>query len=262
MGYRSENADIYAANEDGSGLVRLTQAPEFETQPTWSPDGMRIAYRRFMASDIWGWELVVMNADGTGQRVLATDPSHGREDISWTTLSWSPDSSHIAFSARADDGVQVFVAAQDGTSLTQLTHSADPYDISWEPSWSPDGRRIVFAHGGGIAMINANGSGLRVLMPPGAYYSPTWSPDGRHIAFDNSDALYMLDVDDLVLTRLTYERAVLCFVWSPDGTRIAYVAPPEENAPGALFVVDVRTREFRKVVDMDWAPFGCISWQP
>jgi dipeptidyl aminopeptidase/acylaminoacyl peptidase len=60
------NADIYAVDADGSGLVRLTDDPVADFDPSWSPDGRRIAYRH---EDERSGQIYVMNADGSRRRV-------------------------------------------------------------------------------------------------------------------------------------------------------------------------------------------------
>ena len=59
------NEDIYVVDADGSGLRRLTSHRDSEFDPTWSPDGRRIAYRR---QDEESGQIYVMNADGSRQR--------------------------------------------------------------------------------------------------------------------------------------------------------------------------------------------------
>lgn len=80
-------ADVYVMNPDGSGIRQLTSTPKFdELDPSWSPDGSKIAYYRRPegADDIKG-EIWVMNADGTGQRrvALGANPE-------WSSLQGGP----------------------------------------------------------------------------------------------------------------------------------------------------------------------------
>lgn len=92
----------------------------------------------------------------------------------------------IAFtnvSTTEPDEADICVIRTDGTGLKRLTD-----DPGWEqhPSWSPDGKRIVYDAGSSetlgndIWVVRANGSGKTKLT---SGYHPHWSPDGRHIVF-------------------------------------------------------------------------------
>ena len=68
-------------NADGSGQTRLTDSPAWDANPSWSPDGGRIAFASEREGDL---EVYVMNADGSSQTRLTDDPDG---DI---LPSWSP----------------------------------------------------------------------------------------------------------------------------------------------------------------------------
>jgi Tol biopolymer transport system component len=101
--------------------------------------------------------------------------------------------SHIAFVLSSswalgatDCCAELRVITPDGSGQRTLTRFAAMYSAS--PVWSPDGRRIAFMTAPGfseeIAVINANGSGKRILTyHPASDHGPVWSPDGRKIAF-------------------------------------------------------------------------------
>ncbi|MBS1910512.1 MAG: PD40 domain-containing protein [Bacteroidetes bacterium] len=79
--------DIYVVNADGDPKPRqLTNDDGGDSDPTWSPDGTRIAWSAY-PGDIW-----VMNADGTGAKDITTNLSN-RDD----SPSWGPDSQHLIF---------------------------------------------------------------------------------------------------------------------------------------------------------------------
>jgi len=177
----------------------------------------------------------------------------------------------LVFSAPDDAGKnQIYSMRADGSGLKQLTDMDGP---SVQPSWSPDGERIVFSSfnqhtsvGPALWVMNADGSDLRPLHdfePETERTSalngnnPRWSPDGTKVAFDlcvncqisTNLAIFVFDLEIEELTRLTeeppgYQSSVPG--WSPDGTRIAFTANRD--------YVDADTLRFRRdlyVMDAD-----------
>jgi TolB protein len=126
VGDRGGNFDIYVMNVDGSGLTNLTRSPASESDPAWSPNGRGILY----TVDANVPQLWVMNSSGDGAQKLGLG----------LAADWSPVGSRIAFSTPTG-GIAV-LSLQD-VSVTRLTR--DPYDL--EPTWSPDGTRIIFRRG-------------------------------------------------------------------------------------------------------------------
>jgi Tol biopolymer transport system component len=119
-------ADIYTINVDGSLERRVTDSPDLEGFPNWSPDGKRTAF----ATDRDGnWELYVMDSDGAHPRRLTNTP----EDEAWP--AWSPDGETIAFTSDGTEETgEIYVMNADGSGLTRLTD--DPaYDAF--PAWRP-----------------------------------------------------------------------------------------------------------------------------
>jgi hypothetical protein len=175
----SAAADLYVMNVDGSGMTRLTSTGT-NWDPTWSPDGTQIAFRKSTDGDE---EIYVVGADGSGERDVSRSPQ------TWELApSWSPDGARITFtSVRGNDhGPQVYVMNADGTRVQQLTDTADPHD---SPQWSPNGDRIAFAtqKSGvwGVDVMNDDGSGVqRIAETPGRAASPSWSPDGTQVAYE------------------------------------------------------------------------------
>jgi TolB protein len=98
------------------------------------------------------------------------------------------------------------------------------------PSWSPDGRRIVFlSRRDGdkeLYIVSADGSGQRRLTSDARFVAPVWSPDGRQIAFEGGpqgpSGVYVVNADGSGQRRLAREGRAPA--WSPDGRTIAFVS--------------------------------------
>jgi Tol biopolymer transport system component len=108
-------------------------------------------------------------------------------------LHLSADGSRFAFeSNRGGGGMEIWVAAADGSNPTQLTRGPGRWQGS--PRWSPDGRRIAFDSLGedgqwDIWTIDADGASLRRLTSsPAVHEMPTWSHDGRFVYFSSDRA--------------------------------------------------------------------------
>jgi dipeptidyl aminopeptidase/acylaminoacyl peptidase len=137
-------------NADGTGQTRLTNNGAVDYEPTWSPDGTKIAFTS--SRDAGNYEVYAMNADGTNQLRLTNNAAVDQ------TASWSPSGSKIAFSSNRDGNYEVYTMNPDGTSQTRLTNNASS-DTS--PSWSPDGSRIAFFsfRDGNFEIYSMNASG-------------------------------------------------------------------------------------------------------
>src|SRR3989304_2426534 len=85
---QGDNWQIYLANSDGSGVMRLTETKAENRAPSWSPDGTRIA---FVSERDGNKEIYLMNGDGSGVVNLT---HHMAQDFSPV---WSPDGERIAF---------------------------------------------------------------------------------------------------------------------------------------------------------------------
>ncbi|HZD18502.1 MAG TPA: hypothetical protein VE669_10205 [Actinomycetota bacterium] len=230
----STTDDIYVANADGTGLVRLTSRPGPEFDPAWSPDGERIVYRDSRRGINEDDEIFVMDADGTGRRNLSANPAND-----WGP-DWSPDGRTIVFNSDRD-GMPMggFLVRPDGSRLRRI-----PTDAYVEyPAWSPDSERIAFMGGASageydIWVVDVDGTNLVQLTDsPGPDGWPVWSPDGTRIAFTSvrddcsySDApdcrttgdlgphhdVWMVNADGTGLVRVTPEFGQFV-AWSPDG---------------------------------------------
>ena len=249
---RDGNYEIYVMDDDGGNLQRLTNHPDSDFHPSWSPDGKWIAFlsRRDQVRSKHGIaaEIYVMDAGGGNPQRLTNDLHDDYHP------SWSPNGKQIAFASVRDGNTDIYVIDADGGNEQRLTNNP-LYDYS--PSWSPDGERIVFiACREGhfrkdfdltyeIYVMDADGGNEQRLTENRRYdFSPSWSPDGKRIAFASDRKadfvnweIYVMDADGANLQRLTNNRHDDWFpFWSPDGERIAFRSERDGNYE--IYVMD------------------------
>ena len=129
----ASEGDLYTMRADGSQQARLTSGKTDDQFPAWSPDGTKIALAASVGSKTY---IDVVNADGTGRTRL----TRGGLEVE---PRWSKDSSKIAYADFKTGLGHIVVMNADGTGATRLTGA--PKRADYDPSWSPDGTKILFA---------------------------------------------------------------------------------------------------------------------
>ena len=126
------------------------------------------------------FDLWVMNADGSDQRLLATASSRSIDHP-----AWSPDGSMVAFSTGGSTSERIYVVDVDGTMRVPLT--AGPSDTG--PTWLPDGSEILFrryiAATGENLLMAVDLDGVERVVADGAGNGRHIfvSPDGTQVVF-------------------------------------------------------------------------------
>lgn len=164
--------------------------PTLASEPAWSPDGRALAFTRGSAR---GGDLWVMERNGRSPHKIATDA---------TNPAWSPDGKQIVFESGRDNNgetcfddachanSEVYSMNADGTGQRRLTsQSAD----DGSPSWSPDGRWVVFAserrepEASSYQLYVMSPAGRcvnRLISSPDDYLDPSWQPARRQVPYD------------------------------------------------------------------------------
>ena len=238
---------VYCVVREKDGTTGLYQIPVLGGVPkkvltnivgsiTFSPDGKQFAYCRLLKVGISN-ELVIVNADGSGERVLSNEQA---KIPFYYGPSWSPDGQTIAVGGGNGKVYAIAVKSGEVKPLTEaLWHRV--YGVAW------------FGDGSGLAILaqerNARDTQLwRLSLPSGAvlrltndlnsYGTATFSltADGSKLLVtqaQRSTTLYVVSIDDARRVRqvgLKDNKVVSTggVAWMPDG-RIVYVS----NAGGA-----------------------------
>ena len=128
------NWQLWIVNADGSGQRQLTRKGAHNFNPAWSPDGTRIAFERgrrqrspcSWCAGLWGYDVYVMNADGSGPKRLARGASQPH---------WSPDGRKIAFVSQRNGNEDIWLMNADGSGQRNLTRASGNRES--QPVWSP-----------------------------------------------------------------------------------------------------------------------------
>ena len=170
----SGNSEIYSMDIQTRKVKRITDNPDIDTSPSYSPDGARIVFN----SDRGGKpQLYIMSEDGSNPRRISF--GKGR----YSTPVWSPRGDYIAFTKSMKGEFYIGVMRPDGSDERLL----DKGFMVEGPTWAPNGRflayevsqRIKRSDKKGnvqIRMIDFSGRNKRIIKTPEGASDPAWSP--------------------------------------------------------------------------------------
>jgi Tol biopolymer transport system component len=198
--------------------------------PTWSPNGKKLAFVCVSQSTV-RYELCVIDLKTKKLKTLThCDCTNIRRD---SRPEWSPKGDRIAFGS----GTQIYTVRAGGGGLRKIldpSGSGGEFGSYWYPSWSPDGKKLLFSGDGvdlaDVLVANADGSNRQVIFresqdQDGANRYPAWAvwaPDGKG---------YLLNT----YSRTTPEQLVSGTysggVFGPPDTLVTNITPKELNDP-------------------------------
>jgi Tol biopolymer transport system component len=249
--------DLYLVNADGSDLTRLTDMPEDEMAPAWSPDGQWIVFHA-LSHDGQHSNIFKLRPDGSRLTRLTDGPTLD------TRAAWSWDGQWIAFlsALNGDMPGALFKMRADGQDRASL----DPYDPTTVDQFllaSSNGQHLL----GGWLLSTPDGgyNDLARRMDENFQFSQVvWSPDGRRLAYtsrrDGNDEIYSINADGQERARLTNDPAQDWMAsWSPDGKRIAFVRSLQGQT-GGIYVMNSDGSGLVRLIDVTTAQFPI--WSP
>ncbi|MCI0354565.1 MAG: CehA/McbA family metallohydrolase [Acidobacteria bacterium] len=255
----------------GSSVAeQLTDGPGYDYQPDVSPDQSRVVYAKYdgKSVELWLLELASRRAKQiTKDEAVNVEPR------------WSPDGSRIAYVSTAYNGrFHIFVLhMQDGepahtndaiqrltgeTRTDQPRYYYGPVDHEISPTWSPDGRELIFVSNRGH--IYGTGGFWRMKAEPGAEpreihseettwrARPDWSPDGKRLLYSSYQGRQWHQLwvtrpeggDPIPISYGEYDNTSAR--WSPDGKRIAFISNRDGNT--SLWIQEVLSGHQRQLV--------------
>jgi Tol biopolymer transport system component len=239
----ADSVGLWTIKTDGSELRFLVgstpDSRDFYGHPEWSPDGKWIVANDFITR-IW-----LVSADGDSLIMIT-------EQGGKSFPSFRPDGKRIAFSTPGPDG---------GLRILDLDMGLERFVFhGTEPSWSPDGGKLVFSgslqQGRGVVVADTTGENPSLVYGlEGSEWleSPSFAPDGSRIAFGVSlGGIWVVNADGSRPKRLT-KKLGRWPSWSPDGSKIVFTRvtefvagpgwsdwslPPSQEGIGDLYIIN------------------------
>jgi TolB protein len=193
--------DIFLATDDGKLVRKLTDAPGYDAEATINFRTKKILYTSMASGDL---DLWTMNLDGSGKKQITKEKGYDGGAF------FSRDGKHIVWRANHPSGealerytdllkdnltspmrMEIFIADGEGKGAKQITNFGC---ASFAPSFTPDGKQIIFASNKHncdgrkfeLFLMNLDGSGLRQITDFGGFSSfPEFSPDGKKLVFSS-----------------------------------------------------------------------------
>jgi WD40-like Beta Propeller Repeat len=233
-------------------LTRLTYGDSDNVSPTWSPDGLQIA---FLSRKEGKWTTVMKSADGVGREEVLLPI----ERFNGAPSSWSPDGKFLAGTRRGENGSwQTWVLPLAGEPKPQLL-LANQFDNAWS-RFSPDGKYLAYISNESgrnevYVMRFGNGSG-KWQISTGGGNAAIWERDGKQLFYRESGNIMGVDITTQPTFHASTPRVIVPatalpnlpsglggFDVSPDGQRFLIHQQSSEAGQNAQIIVVLNWNE-------------------
>jgi sugar lactone lactonase YvrE len=167
----SNQPRVWIAGPDGRSMTRVTIGRSDDSQPSWSPDGQRIAFVNSLRAGVQ--TIFWMFPDGT---FSGSNPDQITRGKAADSPAWSPNGDMIAYTSESLIWVIPYDANGFDPARIRITAGND------DPAWSPDGSWIVFESWESEATHNlyimnpSGGQVTRLTEDTGKDFHPAWRP--------------------------------------------------------------------------------------
>jgi len=244
-----DGSERFALTTDASGSRRYVQ-------PTWAPDGQRIAWARLDGQRSF---LETSRFDGSERTKVAVPflPFY---------IYWSPTSDRLAYLSNwlsLDQPSMALRMVDIMEGVVKTLAEGAPFYFSW----APDGQRLLTHIGNErVEVQSIDGAQESLRLSGGVFPAPQWAPDGKRLIYATADTgsqrLIVADTSGQELAELTDYPGSISFSLNSSGNRLAYVVTERDAASptfGPLYVVDVDSRRTREVTE---DPILAFYWSP
>jgi len=255
---------ICIMNADGSGFRRLTtDTSRQHVYASLSPDGQSVLYSTFLEQNVYEIYEMDLN-DGSVERLTNKIGVSNAPEV-------SPDGQSIVFSRGlpATGQYQIMLMDRNGGNLGNI-----PQLSGWDPTWSPDGKQILFAsdRNGTVQLytVNVNGRNLiRLTSLPAIRGRSDWSPDGRFIVTYSGTPwdreVYIMNADGSDVRQLTPTGGNSQGPsFSPDGKWVAFTAYFDHYGDDngcEIYIIRIDGADMRRLTDNDYCDYQ-PRWGP
>jgi Tol biopolymer transport system component len=238
------------------------------TSISWAPDGNQLAltcYSHYVClADIHQNQ---MNCGAASSLLTGFSESDAQLLDALNSIDWAPtDVNKLVLNSCNESGCGLYIADLAQKKI-QIVGDNDYYRNRppLSPVWSNDGKKIVFLSGGAIAVINSDGTGMKIVfdevadfqnLQPNPYFDYICP-----ICVGKGYYAHQLSVGEHIF----YSNTAL-FSWSPDGRFIVFEARPtpwDDTLPTGLFRLDLQTGHIVPIlVEFPGRAFMSPDWSP